>query len=76
MKKISRKISIVILLTIGIVAFTMFNAKEAYAPHISEKSKVYKKACEEEKAKKGTGTVYVKCPNCGKTIKINIKVSK
>ncbi len=76
MKKISRRISVVILLAMGIVAFTMFNAKEAYAPHISEKSKVYKKSCEEEKAKKKTGTIYVKCPHCGKTIKIHINVSK
>jgi len=76
MKKISRKVSIMILLTLGIVAFTMLNAKEAYAPNVSEKTKAYKKTYKEEKSKKKTGTIYVKCPSCGKTIKIHINVSK
>lgn len=72
MKRGLKRVSIVALLGIGIVVFTMIGPKKAYAPHVSESTKTEK----QEEAKKKTGYLYLKCPHCGKAIKVKVKVSK
>ena len=78
MRKIMKKVCIVFFLAVGIVVSTMIISKEAYAPNVTEKVKVKEKVKTKDvkKSEKTRGYMYVKCPHCGKKIKVHVSISK
>ena len=62
-----KKVILVSCVVTGILAGSLLFPRAAFAPHAE---KTYK---DSKKVKVSKQTVYVKCPHCGKKIKIYVK---
>lgn len=62
-----KKVILVSCVGAGILVGSLLFPGSAFAPHVEKSDKASKKQ------KSVKQTVYVKCPHCGKTIKIYVK---